>query len=43
MASLLLFLPRLIQFFGVFRGVFGFFQPMWPYISQFFNRRTAVA
>jgi hypothetical protein len=43
MASLLLFLPRLFQFFGVFRNFVGFVQPMWPFVRQFFGRRPAVA
>jgi len=41
-ASFLLFLPRIIQFFGVFRGVFSMARPFIPMIfGRLFGRATA--
>ncbi|PWK14464.1 hypothetical protein [Tumebacillus permanentifrigoris] len=42
MATLLLFLPRLFQFFGTFRGFYGFLRPFWPMISGMFGSRAAI-
>ncbi|TCP59538.1 hypothetical protein EV586_101758 [Tumebacillus sp. BK434] len=42
MALLFSFLPRIVQFFGIFQSVIGFVQPIWPVISTFFNRRAAA-
>jgi len=42
-ASLLLFLPRMFQFFGYFQQFFGFVRPIWPMLSSFFSRRHVAA
>ncbi|MGB8954758.1 MAG: hypothetical protein WCC10_05255 [Tumebacillaceae bacterium] len=43
MASLLLFLPRLFQFFGYFQQFSGFLRPLWPMISGMFGQRRVAA
>ncbi|WP_269767972.1 hypothetical protein [Tumebacillus avium] len=42
MALLFSFLPRIVQFFGIFQSVIGFVQPLWPFIATFFTRRAAA-
>ncbi len=39
MLTMLAWIPRIVQFFGLFRGVVGFVGPMWPRISSYLRRR----
>lgn len=43
MVSLLMFLPRLFQYFGMFQSFIGVVRPVWPYLSRFWNRKPRVA
>ncbi len=39
MLTVLGWIPQIVRFFGVFRGVAGFVVPIWPYLSKFFRGR----
>lgn len=38
MMSVLLFLPRLFRYFGMFQTVLGFVRPLWPQLSRIWRR-----
>lgn len=43
MLSMLVWVPRILQFFGMFRGVVGVVGPLWPRISAYFRQRHGGA
>ncbi|WAH44356.1 hypothetical protein NZD89_13765 [Alicyclobacillus fastidiosus] len=43
MVSLLMFLPQLFRYFGMFQSFMGFVRPAWPFLSRIWRRTPAVA
>lgn len=41
--NVLMFLPRLFRYFGMFQSVIGFVRPFWPHIARFWQRGSAPA
>ncbi len=40
MINMLMFLPRLFRYFGMFQTFIGVVRPMWPNLSRFWQRFT---
>ncbi|WP_169787882.1 hypothetical protein [Alicyclobacillus ferrooxydans] len=38
MLSVLLFLPRLFRYFGMFQTFIGFVRPVWPHLARLWQR-----
>ncbi|EJY56404.1 hypothetical protein URH17368_0929 [Alicyclobacillus hesperidum URH17-3-68] len=43
MLSMLMFLPRLFRYFGMFQTFVGIVRPVWPFLSRFWSRQPATA
>lgn len=43
MLSMLMFLPRLFQYFGMFQSFIGFVRPVLPFLSRMWSRTPARA
>ncbi|MDQ0188440.1 hypothetical protein J2S03_000244 [Alicyclobacillus cycloheptanicus] len=43
MINILMFLPRLFRYFGMFQTFIGFVRPIWPHLSRFWQRQPAAA
>lgn len=43
MLSILMFLPRLFRYFGMFQSVVGFIRPVWPRLSRLWGRNHVNA
>lgn len=41
--NVLMFLPRLFRYFGMFQSFIGVVRPFWPRISRIWKRQPAVA
>ncbi len=42
MVSILMFLPRLFRYFGMFQTFYSVVRPIWPFVSRLWQRVPAV-
>jgi hypothetical protein len=42
MLSMLMFLPRLFRYFGMFQTFIGFVRPVWPHLSRLWQGNKAI-
>ncbi len=43
MLTIIGWIPQIVRFFGIFRGIAGFIVPVWPYVSKFIRNRRSGA
>lgn len=43
MINILMFLPRLFRYFGMFQTFLGVVRPIWPHVARFWQRPAVAA